>query len=242
MFWALQGSDDQREIAGSALERCTFPFGSIGGDDRAIPVEWQDLSRYASTTAEKSLERGHEHIHENGDIGHPIEARNQVLGLAWYSGRVTLDRSLILDPELAGEVLLSEGAHMLDFFWFEDAQRIAVWNALHPDAEDLPLDSPVEDGVILGGSEGWFDVGPYRSWVGEAWMGLFTRAYSDFDVTIPFDRPPTDEAVSHLRKSLTPYFTTTSGVVHDQHRGLTPVQHLLEIPTDARRCKICKPI
>ena len=235
MDWQLNGTTHQNALTDAAIRRCTFPFSEVA--PRIIPVDWQDLSRYNMLESAE----GHHHVHMNGDIGHPVEARNRVLGLAWYSGRVTLDVSLSNDPELAAEVFLSEGAHMLDFFWFEDTHRMAVWNALHPDAEDLPLDTNVEDGTVIGGTEGWFDVGPYRSWVGEAWMGLFVRAYSDVPVTIPFDRPPHDEAVAYVRSQLTPWFSTRSGIVHDQHRGQKPVAWHAALPADRRLCRVCKP-
>lgn len=240
MDWQLNGSTHQNALVAEALDRCTFPFSEVA-TNKVIPVEWQDLSRYAATLEEQALEGGHNHIHEDGDTGHPIEARHRVLGLAWYSGKVTLDESLIHDPILAMEVFLSEGAHMLDFFWMEDRERMVVWNALHPDTEDLPLDTNVEDGTIIGGTEGWFDVGPYRSWVGEAWMGLFTKAYSDIPVSIPFNRPPHDEAISYVRANLTPYFETRSGIVHDQHKRQKPVAWHVTIPSGARRCKVCDP-
>jgi len=147
----LAGTPAQNAVAQAALARCTFPFDVLSVD--RIPVEWADLSRYAATVAEGKASGGHAHVHENGDTGHPVEARERVLGLAWYSGRVTLDTSLETDPTLAGEVLLSEGAHMLDFFWMTDRRRMVIYNALHPEAEDLPLDTNVEDGVPIDAND-----------------------------------------------------------------------------------------
>lgn len=240
MDWQLNGTPEQNELIESALARCTFPFSEVAVG-RTIPVDWQDLTRYAADLEAQATEVGHTHVHEGDDTAHPVEARGRLLGLAWYSGRVTLDSSLTGDAELAAEVFHSEGAHMLDFFWMTDRERMAVWNALHPDAEDLPLDTDVTDGTVIGGTEGWFDVGPYRSWVGEAWMGLFVRAYTDVAVTIPFDRPPTDEAVTYVRSQLTPWFRTWTGVVHDKHRRLTPVAWHTALPADRRLCKVCDP-
>jgi hypothetical protein len=242
LTFELVGTPPQNAVAGGALARCTFPFDVLTID--RIPVEWADLSRYTATVAEGKASGGHAHVHEGGDTGHPIEVRERVLGLAWYSGRVTLDASLEHDPTLAGEVLLSEAAHMADFYWMTDRHRMVIWNALHPEAEDLPLDTNVEDGVPLGGGEGWFDVGDYRSWLGEQWMGLFVRAYSDFPVTIPFDRPPTDEAVAQVRAAFTPYFRTStrSGVYHDTHAGLPVAARYADPPTALRSCGVCKPV
>jgi hypothetical protein len=247
MVWQLQGSPNQQAIVAAALDRCTFPFDVMLPElhsemgKTAIPVDWADLSRYAGTLAAQRKGGGHGHVHEDGDTADPIEVRHRVLGLAWYSGKVTLDLSMERDPTLAGEVFLSEGAHMLDFFWFTNDHRVAVWNALHARAEHITTDALVQDGTDLGHSHGWFDVGGYRSWIGEAWMGLFTLAYSDFPVTIPFDHPPTRTAVEAIRSALTPYFSSWTGTLHDSHRGIAPAAFHVTPPDGARRCGVCKP-
>jgi hypothetical protein len=241
-IWAPQGTASQVELVQQAVDRMTFPFdvllpglrAAVGRD--TIPVDWADLSQWAGASAAAS-----DHDHGDHDQPDPLEARGRVLGLAWYSGRVSLDVSLESDPELAVEVFASEGAHMVDFFWMTDAHRRAVWNALHSSAEDLPADAHVTDATDLGHGHGWFDVGGYRSWVGEAWMGLFVRAYSDAPVTIPFDHPPTDAAVAEVRAALTPYFASSTGTVHDQHRRIRPVRYLAAVPAGAATCRVCRP-
>lgn len=233
-------NEEQNRIAAGAMRNCTFPMSVL--DIATIPIEWADLSRYTQELSEKQEAGAHLHFHEGEDTGHPIEVRSRVLGLAWYSGRVTLDASLQGDIALAGEVLLSEFAHMVDFFWMTDRHRMLIWNALHPDEEDLPLDTNVEDGVPIGGDEGWFDVGDYRAWVGEAWMGLFVRAYSDYAVTIPFNRAPTDDAVAQVRAAFTPYASMGgSEVYHDTHKTVRRDFLYVEPPTELRPCKTCRP-
>lgn len=244
MVWELRGNENQNRIVQQALDRTRFPFDDLRPGLQAavgrsvIPVEWGDLSRYNLIPDETE----HLHVHMNGDTGHPItrdiDGRHRVLGLAWYSGRVTLDNSLEFDDELAMEVFLSEGAHMIDFFWMTPEHREAIWNALHADHEDA---EHVPDTGEVDHGHSWFDVGGYYSWVGEAWMGLFVRAYSDLPVTIDFDHPPTDAAVAEARAALTPYFQTKSGKVHDKHRGQVPVRYLATIPEGASRCGVCKP-
>ncbi len=211
MVFHLQGNPHQVGVASAALARCDFPFdllrpGLAAATGRtAIPVEWADLSRYTAELAEKRELGGHLHIHTGDDVGHPVEVRGRVLGLAWYSGKVTLDVTLTGHPQLAAEVLLSEGAHMVDFFYMSNAHRIAVFNAMHPDEQDLPAGANIVDGVQLGTHLcGWFDVGPYRSWVGEAFMGAFVKAFSDVPVTIPFDHPATNDVARDVRKALLP--------------------------------------
>lgn len=193
-----------------------------------IPVEWADLSRYgqaqamdvprmhddhedATETHDHADEHDHgdpdglQHFHvtdpETGDKAHGIGFRSRVLGLAWYSGKVTLEVTMEQEPELAKEVFLAEGAHMVDFFYMTDEHRRLVWNAVHTDVEDLPPGISIQDGVDLGHGHGWFDVGGYYSWVGEAFMGLFIKAFSDLPVTIRFDHPATSEAARETREA-----------------------------------------
>lgn len=210
-----QGTERQREIARTAMEvRCDFPWHILVPGLQAktgrtrIPLDWQDLSRYAGTAEQHQGARGHKTadpvVEENGDHAILIEHRHRVLGLAWYSGRVTLEQTLVNEPELAGEVLLSEGAHMHDFFGMTMPQRVAVWNAVHPNNPPLPDDFQIVDGVDLGHGHGWFDVGGYYSWVGEAYMGLFVKAFSDYPVTIPFHHPVTPDAVRKVRELVFP--------------------------------------
>ncbi len=212
-IFVLRGTPAQIALAEEALNRCSFDWRLLRpgidaqrGAGYMIPVEWSDLSRFAQRSARAS-ELVHQHVHENGDTGHPIEFRQRVLGLAWYSLKISLDLSLERDPELAAEVLLAEGAHMIDFAYLTNSHRIAIWNALHPGQhEDLAPGVSVVDGVVLGSGEGWFDVGDYYSWIGEAWMGLFVKAYSDVTVQIDsFRRKPTPEGIAEVRAVIPPY-------------------------------------
>ena len=194
----LQGTPGQQQVIRNALARSNFPWDILLPGLRArtgrshIPVDWMDLSRWTASHAEAE---GLPHAH--GDEAHTIEreidGRNRVLGLAWYAGRVTLDITLERNPELAGEVFMSEGAHMADFFFMTDPMRIAIYNAFHPTHEPLPLDTPIHDGHAPHHGHSWFDVGSYGSWVGEAFMGAFTATYSNFPVTIVFHQAPRSE-------------------------------------------------
>lgn len=195
-IWAPQGTSVQQSIVQDALAACDFPFERLAEKLKAttgrtsIPVEWADLSRYSSAASyANAAAGGHVHIHENGDTGHPIAYRQQVLGLAWYSGKVSLDLSLVANPPLAQEVFLSEGAHMVDFFYMSEAERsalIAHWD---------PADDPNVD---------WFDAGPYETWMGEAFMGLFVKAFAPrVPVTLTqFTHKVTPELASKTRSLL----------------------------------------
>lgn len=262
MIWELQGTESQNAIVREGLGRCTFPFDvllpelrSEAGKDR-IPIEWADLSRWGAQAksfgsdhhddhGDHDHEREWGHVHPEG--AHGIAFRNRVLGLAWYSGKVSLDIQMESNPALAQEVLLAEGAHMIDFFYMTDQHKVAIWNALHhsdPSAQLRP-DTPVKDGTDLGHGHSWFDVGGYYSWVGEAWMGLFIRAYSDLPVTINFDHPPDDRAVHITQHAFTPFFAGRTNTYHDHHRRI-PNRRWFVSNDHAQLaglvpCKSCKP-
>jgi hypothetical protein len=159
--FVLHGTDSQRAIAHAALARCTYPFRDLVAGLQAqkskttIPVEWADLSRYAAVVAEAKASGGHAHVHEYGDTGHPIEARERVLGLFWFSGRISLDLSLEGDPELAAEVMLSEVAHAVDMFSMTPDQRRLIWAAFHPGEQTAEHDA----------EHGWFNT-PFSQWKG----------------------------------------------------------------------------
>jgi hypothetical protein len=263
MIWNLQGTQAQQRIVRDALASCDFPFERLAPQLRSeagrdsIPVEWADLSRYAASNEAAPGE--HIHVHEHGDTGHPIErvvgGRARVLGLAWYSGRVTLDLSLERDPRLAAEVFLAEGAHMVDFFYMTDQHRRAIVNTLHHD--QLPDNHPIIDGQPLGldGHEcGWFDVGPYGMWVGESLMEALIESFLNVKVTIQLGHPVSPVAASYIRRVLLcPVLVGTAGG-KTYHRPSCPFirpswvlaefdwPHPLDAERDGRRsCRVCRP-
>lgn len=191
----LMGNEPQNAIVRQALSLCDFPWDRMlpelqkEAGRSAIPVEWADLSRWSAKLAEAKATSGHLHVHEDGDTGHAIDYRNRVLGLAWYSGKISLDISMISNPALAREVFLSEGAHMVDFFYMTQQER--DWLSAHWD----PADSPAID---------WFDVGPYETWMGEAFMGLFCASFAPgVPVTLTqFTHAVTPQLAQDTRKML----------------------------------------
>lgn len=285
MVFELQGTEHQRSLVQRALDRTTFPFERLLPQLRSevgrerIPVEWQDLSRWGQKAGDPysppPAEIGHVEVAvgDHGDLGHEhahgVAVRGRVLGLAWYSGKVTLDTSLEAEPELAAEVFLSEGAHMVDFFYMDGLQRVAVYNAFHLDNPEHQLKdhADVPDGQDMGHGHGWFDVGGYYSWVGEAFMGGFVRAYSDVQVTIDFDHRATPAAAGAIRQALTPappappappaeepavppaaapYFAAAgSKVFHDRHKGrrrdVEYSTYQAAIDSGRRPCGVCRP-
>lgn len=207
-IWDVLGSPNQTFLVRRAIDRCDFPFEKLvpklksDALKEAIPVEWADLSRYLNFVAAPSSETNvpHIHVHEGGDTGHGILHRNRVLGLAWYSGRVSLDISLEATPELAQEVFLSEAAHMVDFFYINDTQREAIWDAYHS-GQDTQQGHHGHD---------WFDVGTYWDYVGESLMSGFVMAYSDVAVSLDsFNHKSTPDTANAIRRILTPELVET---------------------------------
>lgn len=249
----------EQDITARALRRCTFDFerlrpglqAAVGRDH--IPVEWADLSRFSqlhvlvyvnegAETGERPVDLGHFDVEEDGDHGHGILWRGRALGLAWYSGRVSIEKTLADEPELAGEVFLSEAAHMVDFFLMTPEQRARVFALFHGD-DPTPHD------------HGWFEETgnhDYWSWVGESFMGGFVRAFSDFAVTLTgFNHAVTDQVARGIRDVLSPaptvpvFGTKGSAVYHDEHRGVRQIMWwpapAAAIAEGRRPCGVCKP-
>lgn len=244
VFAPIQGNARQVELTRHVLEeRCDYPWERLLPGLRAtvgretIPVEWVDLTRYGAAVDGRT--------HGDQHSAHVLAYRRQVLGLAWYSGKVSVEATLTGD--LAAEVLLAETAHMVDFFALTNRQRVAVWNALHDAEHRLPEDVPVVDAVDLGHGHGWFDVGPYGSWVGEAFMEAFVKAFSDVPVVIKLGHHPTDEAAAVevraavLGERLPLFGLAGSRVYHDSHRGIAHELEWAMPPAGRRPCRVCKP-
>ena len=245
MVWQLVGTPSQNEIVAEALAVCSFPFDRLAPQllsekgRTSIPVEWADLSTYGASAAEAAAVGDHDHIHEGGDTAHPIndpENRSRVLGLAWYSGKVSIDTSLESNPLLAKEVFLSEGAHMVDFFYMTDEHRAYISSVVHHHDE-------------TDHGHGWFDRGTYREWVGEAFMGIFIQAFAPtIPVTIPFTHAATPEGADLAGHALLGprVFTTPLGrVFHDTHRLRVPSKWFISrqeaMRQGLRPCGTCRP-
>lgn len=199
--WELVGDSHQNGTVMEALMQCDYPFERLREGLRrvgreTIPVEWVDLTSWGAGMLVMDKEGdAHVHNHESWEYD-MLAARGRVLGLAWYAGKVSLDLTLMGNKALAMEVFLSEGAHMVDFFdpEFTDEVRQAIFNLYHTGD---PAVAPAEHG------HGWFDVGTYREFVGEAFMGGFIRAFAPgIPVTIPFAHETTPTVASGIRRLL----------------------------------------
>lgn len=262
-------TENQRRITAAGLDRCNFDWELLlpglkrDVNKTKIPIEWADLSRY-SRGAQASAD-GHDHddhphtstsghVHVKDESGrvvaHGILYRSRVLGLAWYSGKVSLDTSLETKTELAHEVLIAEGAHMADFFYMTPAQRAGIWKAYHAGS-----DAPHSDAE---GEHGWFEeLGNenYWDWVGESFMIGFLKAFTNIVPTLDsFTHKTTTGVASEIRRLLQDAAGPSSGevfsnarrkVFHDKHRGIT-VAHRFASRDEALSaglvaCRVCKP-
>lgn len=212
-----------------------------------IDVVFSDLSKFAGARVAGDHDHGPGSLHvtdpETGAVGHGIQLRHRVLGLAWSNGKIELDLSLESQPELAQEVFLSEVWHEAE--WFDPAvaanlDRIAI--AFHPEGPD---------------AHDFYDVGPYAEWIGEAGMGAFVAATSDVKVTLTqFVHTVTPEVVRVFQDILDtapkaiPLFHSfrLSKVFHRMsHRrlGMTGatkyVTREAAIADGLRACRVCKP-
>lgn len=256
-------NEQQRAIIQSALDRTDFPWERLRDGLKAqtgrtsIPVDFSDLSRWQD--AVENADGGHAHVHdEDHDTGHilgaEVDGRKAALGLAWYSGRVSIEQKLVNDPDLAVEVFLAEGAHMVDFFYMTDAMREFVFDAYHGVGADHthgPGDT----------SHGWFEETgnqDYWSWVGESFMSGFTRAYGKGIVERLESRQPwrhrsTPHAVAAIFATLTPERVQTGlvGVPGKAIYHLASCRTLKRTPRERpllreelairRPCRVCKP-
>lgn len=187
VMFVVSGDPHQRSLVHSGVKRCDFPFERLRpqllseSDRETILIQWADLA----TEPRFGTVREHK-------IKPDVEHRGRVLGEAWTDGVVRIDHHCAEDPELAHEVLLSELGHQVDFHYLDEMQRRAIFDAYHePGASEH--------------DHGWFDVGTYEEWVGESFMGGFTRAYSDVAVTLTqFVHRTTDEAAVRIRQIITP--------------------------------------
>lgn len=269
----LQGTATQNAKVKAAIDRTLFPwhFLSYGlyrqTRKRYIPVEWADLTGFGGAAAKEINEKlAGEVLREHGTAGHleqpfhVIQYRERVLGLAWYSGKITLEKTLENDvnPDLAAEVFASEAAHMADFFYMVNSQRQRVFEAYH-------------GGPTNEHGHAWFDKGAYADFVGESFMEGFVKAYSDIPVTITgFTHPTTPAVVAEIVDTLGPkaqpavtdgtlapqppvfqhnsglWFTTFgSSRFHRNHRGMReniqwPTREAA-VATGRIPCRICNP-
>lgn len=191
----IRGTPEQIQLIEDAAARCDFPGQllvpklTLQWGKNLVLVEWADLVVSASV---KEVAGPESRAHKAGP---DVVSRQRTLGTAWTDGRIYIDYSCESDPELAAEVFLAEFGHQVDFFYLGDEHRQRIWDTYHQD-----IDSNIGDHA-----HGWFDVSGYETWVGESFMGGFTRAYSDVAITLDqFVHANTDDVARRIRQIITP--------------------------------------
>lgn len=194
------GTDNQVALTQEARERCDFPFERLlpelarEADRDEVIITWADLTKARTDDFRATLLKPVAQLYDSYVRHHEAQPRHRVLGEAWTDGVVRIDYSCETDPELAVEVVLSELAHIVDFFYLTPEMREAIWDVYHP-----------EESNIGDHSHGWFDIGGYETWVGESFMAGFTRAYSNARITLTqFVHATTDEVARKIRHVVTP--------------------------------------
>jgi hypothetical protein len=172
------------------------------------------------------------------------------LGLAWYSGKISIEQSLINEPDVAREVFLAEGAHMLDFFFMTSEHRRKIFSVYHEGSEDAHGHDWFDDQEDVGDPN--VRNPDYWSWVGESFMSGFIFAYAP-DLPQPlFARQPWAHHSSRtigtqIREILTPgpppvVGRPASKVYHKPTCWVARVWPMVETERIGRRgCKLCKP-
>lgn len=247
-MWNITGTEQQQAIVRDALTKIKFPFERL-----TLPgtpeLGWDDLNTgYYRAIAQHTPLGGH----EDGDSPEPLkgridEQRNYILGVFYPgSARIYIDNLLVKYPEIAKATISAEIAHAVDeFLPLKESQRDALMIALHGGIEHADTHSWWEK--VDYGAE-------YYSLVGETFMILFTKAYSDipFGNAEDFVHTGANVSAETVRSIIGIERTDTAWYVRYgkslvYHRPTHKVRHSLfsEIRisdvTVLRPCKVCKP-
>lgn len=214
--WSLQGTPNQNNIIRAALDRIKFPWDRIVALNKPIPIGWMDLNTSERTAVlneyldasglQVRFDAGHDHevdpnkipghvhlLDEQGNEGHGILRRLAdrwiIAGVFWTDGRIYIDIRLESQPEIAQEVVSAEVAHAVDYgLPLNDTQKSKIIMLFHPSGGD---------------SHTWWERqsygAEYYTLVGEAFMALFTHAYSDME---PWQDPFTHKSTRELGNKL----------------------------------------
>jgi hypothetical protein len=267
-FDLTSNTPEERALIESAVAKCDFDFTRLlprlkeEKGRTAIPVTWEDLSRYNQASSQvvvageeanhiKAFDEQARH-HDDHDHGEG-EHRRATLGLAYYSGKIAIEKTLVSRPALAEIVFLAEAAHMVDFFLITPEHRGKLYDLFHePGYENH--------------DHGWFEEtgnNDYWSWVGEAWMYGFIKAFTDIEPGAGgMHHELTEQDVEEVRKlfgmeppplpepvpdpDADPFFASYgSKAFHDGHknirRDLTFATYEEAAATGLRPCRTCKP-
>lgn len=229
--WKISGTTSQQTIILTALGKIKFPFDRMRLPAQA-EIGWDDLNAESA----------------RADAGEPLvgrlKGRKYILGLFYPStGSIYIDVGLENEPEIAESVVSAEVAHAVDeYLPLSDAQRGKLMALVHPVGAD---------------SHSWWEKSDYEaeyySLVGESFMIMFTRAYSDVpfgnaaDFVHPCDKvAPADirAAIGIERTDAAAQFVRFPGSKVYHKRSHYPAKaNAIPVTSVAglRPCKVCKP-
>ncbi len=237
--FSLTGTDIQNAIIAAAIDRIKFPFERIKFPNGMCQIGWRDLNpphKY------RNIEMGGEPL-----IG-SFDGRKYTLGVFYPSnGNIFADNALVAHPELAQSTVSAEMAHSVDeFLPLTDEQREKL----------IKLTSYGETTEVHTWWEKQDYEAEYFTLVGEAFMQMFTVAYSD----IPFGNAASFHHT--LKQEQVNEFLSIMGIQRTDYvapnkfmgYGKSLVYHTLKhyplnngreifgtMFKDYRPCKICKP-
>jgi hypothetical protein len=173
--WNLTGNETQQAIVKEALDAIKFPWELIKVPNKPVEIGWRDLNigKYLKNA---KLHEGHHPekqrpaVNDFETLEGSIEGRKYVMGIFYPStANIYVDNLLQYYPSYAKTTVSAEIAHAVDeFLPLSNKQREEIMALLHPDGKDNHTWWEKQD----YGAE-------YYSLVGETFMILFTKAYSD---------------------------------------------------------------
>lgn len=202
----------QRRVLQSALNAVEFPLSRVRRrTGRRIPVAVTDTTAASRAILGEQTEtltdaQVHEQAGRQGVIPLLDAANRRVtLGLFWLptaqfpAGRIEVGLEAVADPALAGEVLVAELAHAVDY------------GLPLPESVKATISGWLCDRTAPGhGTHGWFAENgsqDYWTWLGETFMPLFVRAFAPalprpLEARQPWAHPVSDRSAARLRTLL----------------------------------------
>ena len=158
----VSGTAEQQAAIADAVRRCTFDYSLL------LP-KLQAIGRSTIGVSFGSLGQG-------------------IAGLASTAGTIQVSDSLgTMDAEA---VFLIESGHIADFFYIDNTQRQAIYDAFHPAGPD---------------NHSWFQPSSYWDEVGEGYTVAFCWAFSDLRPQNPgYTHSPSEAIAAKVRSILMP--------------------------------------
>lgn len=169
----LQGTEQQQQIVKEALDEIKFPFERIQFPNGTAILGWANLN--SQGLQGNALMHEGDHPSKDTDsepLDGELNGRKYIFGVFYpYSGNIYIDNALVSYPDSAKTTVSAEVAHSVDeFLPMTEAMRTEIMTLVH-------------GGDTTEHGHTWWEKQDYSTeyftLVGEAFMALFTYAYSD---------------------------------------------------------------